>query len=153
MTQATGGMSPSNMYVGLSAAGSVWTDVSGYGTSVEVSGGERATGSVYTFEGDTPLQKVGKRGLITVTIRGVYTEAAAQFYTLAKTAYEGGSTLYARWSPGGGDAGDLGFTTNAGVVKNCIYPSGAADSADPILTEIVLEVATVTQAAIGTAGW
>lgn len=153
MAQTTGAMSPQNMYVGFSANGSSWTDASGYANAVAVSGGERQTGEAFTFDGNTPIVKYGKLGYLTITVTGVYTETAAHIATVAKTAYEAGSAFYVRWSPGGGDAGDLGYTTSAGTVINPPYPGGAADTPDPILLEIVVNVASVTVAAIGTAGW
>jgi len=153
MAQTTGGMSPTNMSVWTSPDGSTWTDVSGYANSVELDGGERETGNAYTFDGDTAIIKAGKRAPITVTVRGVYTETADEFYDEVVDAYEAGTDFYIRWSPGGGDAGDLGYTTSAGIVKNAPYPTGATDDATPVMTELVLECSSVTEAAIGTAGW
>lgn len=153
MAQTTGGMSANAMYVGLSSDGSTWTDVSGYANSVQVSGGERQTGEAFTFDGNTPIVKYGKLGFLTVTITGVYTEEASKLYALAEAAYEAGSALYARWSPGGGDAGDYGFTTSVGTVINPVYPMGGADTPDPILVEVVLNVGSITQSTIGSAGW
>jgi hypothetical protein len=153
MAQTTSGMSGANMYVGWSTDNSTFTDISGSSNSVEVTGGERITGVAYTFDGDTPILKAGKRGPITATVRGVYTEHANQLYTVAKTAYEAGTVIYVRWSPGGGDAGDFGYTTAAAYVKNPPYPGGAAESGDPILTEVQVECVLVTQSTIGTAGW
>ena len=128
MTQATGGMSFASHYVGFSANGSAWTDVSGYSNSVSVSGGERVTGTAYTADGDTAIIKNGKRQPLTVTVRIVYTETSSQAYDMAKDAYEvaGGGPFYVRWSPGGGDAADLGFTSSLGVVKTALYPQGSA---------------------------
>ena len=153
MAQTTGGMSANAMYVGLSTDNSSWTDVSGYANSVQVSGGERQTGEAFTFDGNTPIVKYGKLGFLTVTITGVYTEEASKLYALAKAAYEAGSALYARWSPGGGDSGDYGYTTSVGTVVNPVYPMGGADTPDPILVEVVLNVGSITQSTIGTAGW
>lgn len=153
MGQTTGGMSAAGMYVGYSANGSSWTEFSGSTWSVEVSGGERVTGAGYTFDGDTPIVKAGKRQPLTVTVRGIFSGDADELYQTAQTYYENGSALYLRWSPGGGDAGDLGFTTNGGYVKNPPYPGGDATSGDPVMSELVLECATITESTIGTAGW
>jgi hypothetical protein len=146
-------MSAFEMYVGFSTDGATFTEVSGAANSVEISGGERVTGSQPTFTGDTMILKKGKRGTITVTVRGVYTPDADEVYALAKTSYESGGTFYVRWSPGGGDAGDVGYTTSAGIIKNPPYPGGSADSGDPILTEVQVECASVTVATIGTSPW
>lgn len=153
MAQTTAAMSAKDMYVAFGTNGTVWTEASGYAVAVEVDGGDRAIGEAYTFDGDYPIIKAGKRAGITVKVRGVYTETATHLFTIAKTAYEAGSAFYVRWSPGGGDAGDLGYTTPSGIVTNCLYPEGASDSADPILFEVDVVVPYVTVAAIGTAGW
>lgn len=152
--QTTGAMSAYDLYVGVSAAGSTFTNVSGSTVSVEVSGGERATGSTPTFYSDTPILTAGKRGPLTVTIRGVYSADADELYALAKTQYEtAGGTFYVRWSPMGGDAGDIGYTTSKGIIKNPPYAGGDAASGDPILVEVQVECASVTASTIGTAGW
>jgi hypothetical protein len=150
MVQATGGMSANEMYVALSADGSTWTDVSGYANAVQISGGERQTGEVFTFDGNTPIVKYGKLGFLSVTISGVYTEEASKLYAMAKTAYEAGSALYARWSPGGGDSGDYLYTTSVGTVINPPYPGGSADTPDAILVEITMNVGSITQSTIPT---
>jgi hypothetical protein len=153
MAQTTGGMSANAMYVGLSTDNATWVDVSGYANAVQVSGGERQTGEAFTFDGNTPIVKYGKLGFLTVTITGVYTESASYLYGMSKTAYEAGSALYARWSPGGGDSGDYGYTTSVGTVVNPVYPMGSAETPDPLLCEVVLNVGSITQSTIGTAGW
>lgn len=154
-TQTTGAMSAVDMYVGLSADGTTWVDVSGTANSVQVSGGERVTGAAYTFVGDGPIIKSGKKGPITITARAVYDENSLNFYQKVLTAYDtaGGGACYIRWSPGGGDSGDFGYSSSVGVVKSCVYPSGDVTSGDPILCEVVIECATVTKSTIGTAGW
>jgi hypothetical protein len=141
------------MFVGFSTDGATWVDASGYSNAVSISDGGRETGEVFTFDGDTPILKAGKRAALTITVTGVYTETAAHLFTVANTAYTAGSALYVRWSPGGGDSGDVGYTSSAGIVTNAIYPSGEADSADAILFEVEVKCASVTKAAIGTAGW
>jgi hypothetical protein len=141
------------MYVGYSTAGSTYTEASGGSNSIQVSGGERTTGAAYTFDGDTPIIKGGKRAPITVTWRGIYSPDADEIFSVAQTAYEAGSAFYLRWSPGGGDAGDLGYTTSQGTVINPPYPGGTADTPDPILVEVVLHVGSITQSTIGTAPW
>jgi hypothetical protein len=153
MAQTTGGMSASNMYVGYSTNGTAYTEASGGSNSIQVSGGERTTGAAYTFDGDTAIIKGGKRAPITVTWRGIYSPDADEIFSVAQTAYEAGSAFYLRWSPGGGDAGDLGYTTTVGIIKSLTYPGGEVDSGDPILTEVVLECASITESTIGSAGW
>ena len=153
MAQTTGALSPQDLHVGFSTDGSAWTEVTGSANSVEVSGGERQSGSTRTFQSTAPIVKYGGKESLTVTVRGVYSETADEAYLLAQAAYDNDTALYVRWSPGGGDSGDLGYTTSEGKVMTPPYPSGAADTPDPMLVEIAVEVASVTQASIGTAGW
>ena len=153
MTQTTGGMSPQDMYVGFSTDGSTWTEVSGSSNSVEVGGGERQVGQANTFGTTTAIVKYGGKAPITLTIRGVYSEKTTEAYRLAVAAYDGDTNFYVRWSPGGGDSGDLGYTSSAGKIINPPYPGGTADTPDPILFETTVQVGSVTMAAIGTAGW
>ena len=153
MAQTTGAMSPQNMYLGFSTDGSTWTEVTGSGNSVSKSGGERESGSARTFGYTAPIVKYGGKAPLRYTIRGVYSEKAAEAYLLAQAAYDNDTDFYFRYSPGGGDSGDLGFTASAGKVMNPPYPDGSADTPDPILIEFDVEFASLTQAAIGTAGW
>ncbi|MFA6271162.1 MAG: hypothetical protein WC657_08215 [Candidatus Paceibacterota bacterium] len=150
MAQTTGGMSANDMYVGVSTDGSTWYDVSGSVGSVLPSGGERQSGEAFTFDGNTPIVKYGKLGYMTVTLRGVYTPDADELYAKAIAAYEAGSAFYARWSPAGGDAGDIGYTTSVGTVVSHVYPGGEASTPDPILIEVVLHVGSITKSVIGT---
>lgn len=153
--QTTGAMSSVDMYVGFSSDDSTWYDVSGTVSSVDVSGGERVTGAAYTFTGDGPIIKSGKKGPITVTVKAVYDENTLNAYAYALTAYDtaGGGDMYVRWSPGGGASGDFGYTTSVGVVKSCVYPSGDVTSGDPIMFEMIVECGSITKSTIGTAGW
>jgi hypothetical protein len=155
MAQTTDGMSFAAHYLAFSKDGSSWTNVSGFSNSVNVTGGERVIGYGFTADGDTPIQKAGKRQGLTVTTRIVYTETADEAYDMAKDQYEltGGGAFYVRWSPGGGDAADLGFTTAAGLVKNPPYPAGTVESGEPIFCEVVMECPSIAESTIGTAGW
>lgn len=148
MAQTTAAISAKDMYVALGTNGIAYTDLSGLGASVEVSGGERDSTGTKTFDGDTPILTIGKRNLITVTIRFVYTETAGDAYALARDAYEDGTVLYARWSPKGDDQTEFRYSTAAGYVKNPVYPGGAADSADPVMIEVVLETTSITEATV-----
>jgi hypothetical protein len=154
-TQTTGAMSAVDVYVAFSTDGTTWVDVSGTANSVQVSGGERVTGTAYTFAGDGPVLKSGKKGPITLTVKSVYDENTNNSFQKALTAYDtaGGGNMYVRWSPGGGDSGDFGYTSSVGIVKSCVYPSADVTSGEPIMTEVVIECASVTKSAIGTAGW
>ena len=155
MAQTTSAMPMTAGYLGISTDGSSWTDISGHFMQVSWSGGSRNSGAAYTADGDTAIIKAGKRTPLTVTASVVYTETASEPFDTAMDQYEtaGGGDLYLRWSPGGGDSGDLGYTTTAGIVKEAAYPQGAVETGEPIPCAIVVECASITRAAIGTAGW
>jgi hypothetical protein len=155
MAQTTDALSFSVHYVGFSTDNVTYTDVSGYSNSVSLSGFERVVGYGYTADGDIGIQKRGKKQPGTVTVRVVYTEVADKAYDMGKDAYDtsGGTDFYIRWSPGGGDAGDLGFTSTAGTVIGNPYPQGDVESGEPIFVEIMLACADIDESTIGTAGW
>jgi hypothetical protein len=142
-------------YIGFSANGSAWTNVSGSSGGVVVEGGEVQIGEAYTADGNYPLTKVGKMANVSLRIRIVYSEVTGEAYAMAKTAYEGLPTanLYVRWSPGGGGSGDFGYTSAAGYVTLPPYPGGNADDPNPIVVEVNVATSTITQSTIGTAGW
>lgn len=148
MAQTTGAVSFKDVYIGMSTDGSSWTDISGYSNAVSHSGGERQTGSAYTADGDTAIITRGKRQPITVTVRAVYTEAANQAYDEANDAYEGGTDFYLRWSPKGDDSTELRYTTSAGTVKNPVYPQGDASNGDPVMIDLVVECASITETTV-----
>lgn len=142
MTQTSNAFSWANCVISLSTNGSVWTDVSGFSNSVEVDGGERAVSEFFTVDGDTPILTAGKRSLLEITLKAVYTEAGSDPFALGLAAYEAGSALYIKWVP---KSGGYTYTSSAGIVASPVYPSGAADSADAIATELVLKVASITK--------
>jgi hypothetical protein len=147
MAQATG-ISPKAQYVAFSTDNSSWTDVSGYSNNVEPDGGDRKSGEFYTFDTDTAGLTRGKREPIDLKVSIVYTEGVSDAWAIANTAYEGNSALYVRWAPQGNTTGNKRFTTSAGIVTSMIYPKGEAESADAILCEMTLKVASVTAATI-----
>jgi len=147
MAQGTG-ISPKDMVVELSTDGSSWTNISGDANNVEPDGGERKTGGFVTFDGDTEGVTRGKREKMTIKISALYNEGGSSGRGMAASAYENNTALYARWAPKGATSGNKRFTTSAGVVKTPPYVGGEAESADPILFEFDLEVASVTEAAI-----
>lgn len=148
MAQTTGATSWRDAEISLSTDGASWTDRSGHNNSVSLSGGDRASGAAYTADGDTAIITRGKRAPITITASFVYTETAAEPYDTINDAYEAGTDLYIRWSAKGGDSGELMHTSSAGIVKSFVTPQGASDSGDPILFDLVLEVASITESTI-----
>ena len=148
MAQTTDAMSMKDCKLEMSINGTDWDDISGMSNSVRVEGGERLTGHRYTMDGDTPIIKAGKRAPLMVVANVIYTETGDEAYDEANDAYEGGTDFYLRWSPAGGDSGELQYTTGAGIVKAPVYPGGETESGDPINVDIQLEVPLISEAAV-----
>lgn len=145
MSQTTGQISFKDCKVETSLNGSSWTDISGFAASVMVDGGERMIGKEFTFDGDTPLMTGGKRDLLEVTVKSVYTEGASDPIEVFRAAYEACSAMYLRWSPKNGQAGEFQYTTGAGIVKTSTYPSGEAESPDPVTLEVTVAVPSIAK--------
>jgi len=144
MAQTENGMSFVAARAFVSADGATWTDVSDFGASVAVTGGDRVTGEQNTFVGDTPIVKSGKRGSLDLTCRYVYTEEAADPFEVLRAIYETpGGVCYAQYSPKDG----FWFSTGAGVLMQFEYPGGDASSGDVVMGQFVMKCAALTKAA------
>ncbi len=149
MAQTTDGLSFIKAKVFVSAAGSSWTDVSGFGAGIAVSGGSRGAGEQNTFDGDTPIVVSGKRASVDVTVRFVYTEETSDPFEIVRGQYETeGGALYVQYSPV--DPGGFWFKTGAAIITEFGYPVGDADSADVVLSEFTVKCAALTKAAAST---
>lgn len=150
MAQTTGGKSARNAVVEYSTNGSSWTDCSGFANSVKWDGGERETGNVQTFDGDTPIHTRGKRGESTIVLSAIYTEGGSELARVAHTAYVNGTDFYLRFAPFGSTVGNIRYTSSAGTVKSPVVPTEIkADSGEALAVEISLECASIADAAIG----
>lgn len=134
MPQITGGDSARNLKLEVSTNGTVWTNVSGAASTVGTSGGAKATGESYTFEGDDPIVTSGKSQPFEVTVTALYTEGASDLFEIARPIYEAGTAFYLRWSPLGGQTGEFVFTTGIGRLTALTYPGGDAAAGGPIMT-------------------
>jgi hypothetical protein len=148
MTQTTGGMSGRNLYVEFGIDGGSWADCSGFSNMVSVDGGDRATGTATTADGDTMILTRGKRETEKVKFTAIYTEGGSDVATAARTAWRNGTDFYLRWAPKGDTAGNTRYTTTAGTVVNGVFPEVDTSKGDPLMVEIELEVADITDAAI-----
>ncbi len=148
MAQTTSQITFRDCEISISTNGSTWTDVSGFANSIGIGGGERNIGEFFTAEGDTPLIGAGKRSALEVTSRIVYTEGAAEPYEVIRQAYEAGTVLYVRFSPKGGDATEFMFTSDAGYVRNPVYPQGEVQSGEPIAFEFTIVTPKITKSVI-----
>lgn len=152
MAQTTGSLSWANSKIEISKdAGTTWVDISGFTNSIAVDGGERATSEFFTATGDIPIVTAGKRGLLEITAKCVYTEDATNApFIIVHEASEAQTALMIRWSPKGGAVGNFRFTSSAGQVTKPVYPQGAADSADAIPVEFTIKCGSITKTTIAT---
>lgn len=164
MPQTTGAIVGAGAKVeySLDAAGTTgtWVNFSGYAAGVEVSGGEQVTGSQMTLDGDAAIVRgANKTEPFTVTVSVVYTETDAQPFDALWDRFKGAAkTLALRWSPAGGAGGAIQYATTDTAktapvlcpIVSCTPPSSAADSADPLMFELVVECADILKATIAT---
>lgn len=150
MAQTTGSLSWANCKIELTDdAGVSWTDISGFTNSIAVDGGERATAEFFTATGDIPIVTAGKRGLLEITAKCVYTEDTANApFIMVHESSETQTPLQIRWSPKGGAIGDFRFTSSAGQCVKPVYPQGSADSADAIPIEFTIKCGSIAKTTI-----
>lgn len=146
MAQTTGGVAGAAAQVEMSTNGSSWTDISGFANAVEVDGGERQIGSIFTFDGDTPLLTSGKREALGLKTSIVYTEGGSEAFETYRQAYENNTRFYLRWTPAGNTAGKFQFISSAGFAKTPPYPAVKADEAEALLFDAEITVASITKA-------
>lgn len=137
MTQTTGGMSARAMKVQVDVNAGGYVDVSGYGASVEPSGGDRAYGEQHTFDGDTPIIGWGKLGASSVVLKAVYTQTDAEPFDSIYDAKVGHLPVKVKWSIPGGASADKEYEVE-GYVSKCTPPGGEAGS--PAVIMFVAEI-------------
>jgi len=149
MTQTTAAMSFVEAIVFVSPDGTVWTDVTGEGASVAVSGGERTTGEQHTFGTEPkPIVKAGKLASQDVTVRFIYTETASDPFDVCQTAHESNTgEFWVQYRP---KTGGNWFKTGESVITSLLYPGGEAGSGDIVMSEFVCKCAGLTDAAAST---
>lgn len=136
-----------NCKVEFSTNNSTWTDISDESNSVTMSGFELETEATPVFGESKKVQTVGGYALGTITIRTMYAETTTGAWGLADAAYNGRTALYVRWSPRGGTTGQYLYTSDAGYVKNPVWPVGE-DGAAAIMPECVIETPFVTKTTV-----
>lgn len=136
-----------NCKVEFSTNNSTWTDISDESNSVTMSGFELETEATPVFGEAKKVQTVGGYALGTITIRTMYAETTTGAWGLADAAYNNRTELYVRWSPRGGTTGQYLYTSDAGYVKNPVWPVGE-DGAAAIMPECVIETPFVTKTTV-----
>lgn len=134
--------------VEISQDGTTWVDLAPYGSSIAVSGGDRATGEINVFDDERPIMRAGKKASQDVMIRYAYTEeVAGPFATLRGWDDTEGGVAYVRYWPAGKVAGNFVFQTGAGVITTFLDPGGEAGSGEPVLCEITVKCEQLTRSA------
>lgn len=117
-----------------------WINLSCYGSSIGVTGGDRATGEVNVFCDERPIVRAGKKGSQDLTIRYAYTEeTGGPFDELRDWDDQPGGVMYARYWPKGKVAGNYVFETGRSYITSFLDPQGEAGSGDPVLCEITVK--------------
>ena len=89
MAQTTAGLSFFGAQVFVSDdAGATWTELTGHGASIAVSGGDRVSGEVNTFGTAKPIVKFGGKGSVDVTCRYVFTEEDSDPFNVLRVVHE-----------------------------------------------------------------
>jgi hypothetical protein len=141
----------SDCLIEYSEDGVTWEECSPVMTALEVTGGERLTGEVLTFNADSHVLGTGARQPVTINGRVVFQNNGLSFWQTLNDAYEDNSDFWLRWFPNGGAEGDIGHQTNEGrIIAQPLAAQGEASNASPLTCEFSLrtdEVNTAVRAA------
>ena len=135
-SQTTSGFSFVDVKLEIStdATFSIWTDVSGFFSSIKNDGGKRKVGDTFTAAGDTPVLTKGKREAIGSKIKTVYTEGASDPFAVVYAAFQSGQKVGVRYQPKPG-AGSFVFTTLGALIEECNTPQGDVEKGEPLMFE------------------
>lgn len=148
MARTTEGLSFVAADVEVSQDDLTWIDLSPYGSSIAVSGGDRTTGEVNVYADERPIVKAGKKSSQDIVIRYVYTEelgASGPFYNMRGWDDAEGGVIYCRYWPKGKVAGNFVFLTGQAIITTFLDPGGEAGSGDPVLGEIAIKTEELTR--------
>jgi hypothetical protein len=150
MTQTNDGMSFADVKVEYQVEGDATpTDMSGFATSVEVSGYELQVGEAYTASGQTAILTAGKTQPAEITVNAIYTEKANDPTDKLWAAKEDKKKVKVIWYPQGNDAGNWKWESDYGYLTSVSAPGGEVSSADPVLTTLSLRAPKIAKAAVG----
>jgi hypothetical protein len=142
MAQTTTADNKAGFKVEVSTDASSFTDISGQGATVKVSGGDQLTGEQNTADGSAPVvTNANKVGSKTVEVSCLYDETAAHAWRLVKDRYDGAAkTICVRYSPRGGASAERRYVTanDAGTaiivpIINCNEPEVDAGDGGPLM--------------------
>ena len=132
----------------ISTNDSDWNNISGYGFTMTPSGGGRATGVMYTLDGNYGIPTSGKAEPIQWAFEGLYTEDTDSPYTIVYTQFSDNGDLYVRYSPKAGATGDYRYKTEVCDVLSCLPPGLDPASGDPTPFAFEVRAANYSRAAI-----
>ena len=145
MAQTTDGISFVDATVSYSTDGVAFADASGFANTVEVSGGERNAGEVYTADGDTAIVTFGKLAPVDITYNCVFTAGATDPFERLRGYHQtaNGAQVIFRFAPeGGSGAGAISFT-GTGKITEGPWLGGDASSADPLTFSTTVRTASM----------
>jgi len=140
-------MACGKLEIAFTAGCTPWTDISGEDQSVSGTEQTKKSGEAYTLDGDTAIIKGGKREPMELVFAIVYTDDAAEAYTLVRAQFETAgceAPRGVRGSPKGGNPGDEQITAGPGVLVAFTYPPMDASAGGPIMAGFTLKVAGTT---------
>lgn len=145
MAQTTDGISFVNATVEYSTDGVAFADISGFANTVDVSGGERSAGEVYTADGDIAILTFGKLAPVDITYNSVFTEGATEPFERLRGYHQtaNGAQVVFRFAPQGGEGtGQITFT-GTGKITEAPWLGGDAGSPDPLTFSTTVRTANI----------
>lgn len=158
MAQTTAAISQAGFKAEVSTDGSNWTDISGQACTVTEDGGDVKVGSQHTATGaEAVVVSTNKVEPKTLTVKALYTEEATEAWKVVRAQYAAtNKVIYLRYSPNGGNPGDLQYTTAvAGVaaavpIVSFVTPELDAGAEDPAMFEFSVMTPGLLEATVAT---
>lgn len=133
--QTVGHMTSKHAKLRVSTDGVNYTDISGSSNSFSPTGGSHGVGSTHTFEGTTPVVGLGRKELVTATIRMIYTEVDGESADLFDGFFNNQDPIWVDWRPAGDGVGKWQWI-GKGYCPDPVTPAGDATSSDIIVKEV-----------------
>lgn len=135
MVQTIGHMTSKHSVLYVSTDGVNYTDLGGSSNSFSPAGGSHGIGSTHTFTGTEPVVGLGRKELVTATIRLIYTEVDGEAADLFDGFFNNQDQIWVRWRPAGDGVGKWEWL-GVGYCPDPVTPAGDATSSDIIVKEV-----------------
>ena len=147
MAQTDGAISFVDAKIEYSTDGAAWNDISGEVNTVEISGGDRNSGEVFTADGDIPIITFGKLNPWDVSCTVVYTESATETFERLRGFHQadGGTSLQLRWAPIGSGTGNSQYTCGTSKLTEFEMPGGEVGGGEPLSVTFVQRTPSITK--------